>query len=516
VAVAGCAGAHAVMLHRDLKEAGYNVFLDFHSLGSGDYVDNIYKAIDECEDFILMLSQDALNERIYDENDIMVKEIMRAHEKNKPIIGIMLDGFEEFPQNLPEKLSFLPRVNCLSGKMVYYDAMFQRLTSGAFLISRPKNVVDESNKSNKINTLEWFKNLSFQDKSAYMKLLLDLSHEFESAPARINFYHYVEDFYRNFGIRETPPYNGDMPYDIVTYLAFFEPLYLILVSETLDISLVDEMFRYRFFAAVNNPTVQNSELLPQWNAYTNISALYDLWFEYLRSLNEKEDGYKSMNDIVYLFNYDLHKRQNIYRFVTGNFTPLNINFINKRSAKKELTLRLLRKEDKKDIVILQNEICQQITDKSIFVSLSDEEIDNALVKHLSFGLYENNKLIAFCLLMLNPDENSDLAKDCGCEEQSGNAVIDCMFTAPESRGFEIQKFLITVSVFVAARNKKERVFATVSPDNYFSTNNFLKSGFKIINTKMKYGFMRDFFMLTIDNELKKLFVVYGNPGEKKD
>ena len=155
------AGAHAVMLHRDLKEAGYNVFLDFHSLGSGDYVDNIHKAIDECDDFILMLSHDTLNERIHNEDDVILKEILRAYEKNKPIIGIMLDGFEEFPGNLPENLSFLPRVNCLSGKMVYYDAMFQRLTSGAFLTSRPKGIACEGNKSNKINTLEWFKNLSF-------------------------------------------------------------------------------------------------------------------------------------------------------------------------------------------------------------------------------------------------------------------------------------------------------------------------------------------------------------------
>ena len=499
------AGAHAVMLHRDLKEAGYNVFLDFHTLGSGDYIDNIHKAIDDCEDFILLLSQDALNERLHNKDDVMVKEIMRAYEQNKPIVGIMLDGFEEFPQNLPEKLSFLPRINCLSCKMVYYDAMFQKLVSGTFLSSRPKGIIAEGNKTNKINTLEWFKKLPFQEKSAYMKLLLDLSHEFESAPARTRFYRYVEDFFRNFGIRDTPPYDGDMPYDIVTYLAFFEPLYLILASETLDISLVDEMFRYRFFAAVNNPTVQNSELLPQWNSYTNISSLYDLWFEYLRSLNEKEGGCVSMNDIVYLFNYDLHKRQKAYRFVTNNFMSLDITFINKRSIKKELTLRLLSEEDQHNVQTLQNNVCQQMVDESLFVPLSDKEIENALSNHLSFGLYENEKMAAFCLLMLNPDIKSDLAKDCGCEEQIGNAVIDCMFVAPEYRGFEMQKFLIAVSIFTATRNKKERVFATISPDNHFSTNSFLKSGFHLKVTQEKYGFLRNFFMLTIDDEIKRLF-----------
>ena len=150
------AGAHAIMLHRDLKGAGYSVFLDLHTLGRGDFVDNIHNAIDDCKDFILLLSQDALNERIHSEDDVMLKEIMRAYEKNKPIIGIMLDGFEAFPQNLPKKLSFLSRVNCLPCKMVYYDAMFQRLISGTFLSSRPENVIFESDKKDKINTLEWF------------------------------------------------------------------------------------------------------------------------------------------------------------------------------------------------------------------------------------------------------------------------------------------------------------------------------------------------------------------------
>jgi hypothetical protein len=320
----------------------------------------------------------------------------------------------------------------------------------------------------------------------------------------MRFYRYVEDFFRNFGIRETPPYDGDMPYDIVTYLAFFEPLSLILVSETLHISLVDEMFRYRFFAAVNNPTVQNSELLPQWNAYTNITTLYNLWSEYLRDLNVQE-GCKSMGDSVYLYNFDLHKRQNAYRFVTSNFVPLKPTFINKRSQKKELTLRLLTKADKEAVVTLQNEICDNIPDKSIFVSLSDEEIENALSKHLPFGLFENERLASFSLLILNPEGTADLSRDLvKFNETENNAVIDCMFTSPAYRGYEMQRFLISASIFAATRNKKERVFATVSPQNIFSANNFLKSGFQVVATQKKYGFMRDYFMFVIDNELKKV------------
>lgn len=500
------AGAFAVMLYRDLTEAGYSVFLDHHTLGSGDFVENIYKVIDECGDFILLLSQDTLNERIHDKEDIIAMEIMRAYEKNKSIVGIMLDGFDVFPQSLPEELSFLPRINCLSGKIIYYEAMFQKLISGAFLVSRPQSTVVESDKSCKINTLEWFKNLSFQEKSAYMKLLLDLSHEFEVSSDRMHFYRYVDDFFRNFGIKETPPYKGDIPYDIVTYLAFFEPLYLILVSETLDISLVDEMFRYRFFAAVNNPTVQNSELLPQWQSYTNISALYDLWFEFIRDVCEKEGRSKGNDDIVYLYNYDLHKRQNAYIFVTSNFSPTEVRFLNKQLSKRVFTLRLLDERDIEEAMMLQSEVCKIILDDNVFVPLTDIEMENAITKQMSFGLYDsNNKLVAFSSLIITPDETSNLAVDCGYDDKNDSAVIDCMFTALDCRGFNTQRFLVQVSIFAATRYNKDMIFTTVSPDNFHSANNFVKSGFRLVNTKEKYGFTRDYYMLEVDDELKSLF-----------
>lgn len=107
------AEAHACMLYRDLVNAGYTVFFDHKTLGAGDFIDNIHHAIDSSTDFLLLLSHDALGDRIYQNDDILRQEIAYAFKRKKQIVGIMLSGFEAFPKNLPDDISYLPHVNCL-------------------------------------------------------------------------------------------------------------------------------------------------------------------------------------------------------------------------------------------------------------------------------------------------------------------------------------------------------------------------------------------------------------------
>lgn len=75
------AEAHAHMLYRNLTAAGYKVFFDSKSLGSGNFVQNIQEA-DACTDFLLLLSHKALSKRIHDPDDIMHKEISYAFQTN--------------------------------------------------------------------------------------------------------------------------------------------------------------------------------------------------------------------------------------------------------------------------------------------------------------------------------------------------------------------------------------------------------------------------------------------------
>jgi hypothetical protein len=51
--------------------------------------------------------------------------------------------------------------------------------------------------------------------------------------------------------------------------------------DVIDIRLLDDLFRYRFFIVVNNKDVQDMELLPDAPYYRNIYTMDSLWIKYI-------------------------------------------------------------------------------------------------------------------------------------------------------------------------------------------------------------------------------------------
>ena len=86
----------AKYLYNLLKSEGYNVFYDFETLSSGRFGDVLTKHIEECNDFILILSKDIFKDKNAD-TDWVQKEIHEALAREKNIIPIQLNGFD-FPK----------------------------------------------------------------------------------------------------------------------------------------------------------------------------------------------------------------------------------------------------------------------------------------------------------------------------------------------------------------------------------------------------------------------------------
>ena len=84
----------------------YRVSFDIDTLRNGDFDTELLRRIDECRDFILILSEGALD-RCVDPSAVASADWVRcelayALEKNKNIVPIMLAGFTAFPDNLPD------------------------------------------------------------------------------------------------------------------------------------------------------------------------------------------------------------------------------------------------------------------------------------------------------------------------------------------------------------------------------------------------------------------------------
>ncbi len=68
--------------------------------------------------------------------------------------------------------------------------------------------------------------------------------------------------------------------DVLNYLTFFETVYLMLEHDVLEIKLLDGLFGRRFFIVVNNPIVQEVDLLSNRKPYDNVYSLYQKWKSY--------------------------------------------------------------------------------------------------------------------------------------------------------------------------------------------------------------------------------------------
>lgn len=124
---------YARMIYLELKGRGYNTFFDFNSLRSGKFNENIFKAIDDCRYFILVLSNGALD-RCVNEDDWVRHEIEYALSKGKEIIPVCPSGSQRgFPDTMPESFEPLRHVQISRLEMDdLFDKSFDKIVEDRF------------------------------------------------------------------------------------------------------------------------------------------------------------------------------------------------------------------------------------------------------------------------------------------------------------------------------------------------------------------------------------------------
>lgn len=129
-------------IYQRLNNAGYSVFLDLERLGSGKFNVKLLSVIEQCQDFILILSPKALD-RCVNDDDWVRREVEHAMKCQKNIVPIILAGFEwPLQEELSESITELPYYNGISVSDVnVFNENIERLKK-RFLKSKPKPKFD--------------------------------------------------------------------------------------------------------------------------------------------------------------------------------------------------------------------------------------------------------------------------------------------------------------------------------------------------------------------------------------
>ena len=68
---------------------------------------------------------------------------------------------------------------------------------------------------------------------------------------------------------------------LVNYLVHLEGVAALVNEGVLRLNVITDLMAYRYFIAVNNPVVQETELLPNKDYYRGIFSIYDQWSKHL-------------------------------------------------------------------------------------------------------------------------------------------------------------------------------------------------------------------------------------------
>lgn len=120
--------AYAKLIFNEIRERGYDVFMDYESIDSGIFDTFILNQISSRAHFLLILTPDTL-ERCDEPGDWLRREIEQALDTQRNLIPVMVGGFQ-FKDNekyLTGKLADLPRYNGLSLFYEYFDAGIEKL-----------------------------------------------------------------------------------------------------------------------------------------------------------------------------------------------------------------------------------------------------------------------------------------------------------------------------------------------------------------------------------------------------
>lgn len=73
------------------------------------------------------------------------------------------------------------------------------------------------------------------------------------------------------------PFTEDDITKVASYMTFFEVMYLLISRNIIKLHMIDDLFAYQFFILLNNPYIQELELLPCQDYYMDVYRLASLW-----------------------------------------------------------------------------------------------------------------------------------------------------------------------------------------------------------------------------------------------
>ena len=223
-------------------------------------------------------------------------------------------------------------------------------------------------------------------------------------------------------------------------------------------------------------------------------------------------------------------------------SPHRITLRRHSGQKQEFLIRRCEEDDFDDIMALQRKICEEVGDPEIYSLVGEEEIKESLKLDHCFGVYLEGRpagasagpveescpagtsagpaedaepaamdsaprLVAFTVMIDNRISHRNYGSYVGYspEQQARCVSMEITVVDEPCRGYGMQKLFVYLREGVALHQGAAEAMVTIGPDNKYSLNNLLESGYEIIDTRPLYeGAMRHILRKRLKEETHRI------------
>jgi hypothetical protein len=157
----------AKLIKEKLSQQGLSVFLDKDNLGQSDYHEKLCSTIENCRNFIILLTHGSLERCNNDPEDYCRREIEIAiHSNRRTVLVAENDKLELSAENFPESIKIVSNLNAVICNSNYFEAFVNELLSR---LDRSSTVLEAEN--------EWSEMEGVTKSSAYRQWQNELLYE---------------------------------------------------------------------------------------------------------------------------------------------------------------------------------------------------------------------------------------------------------------------------------------------------------------------------------------------------
>ena len=159
-----------------------------------------------------------------------------------------------------------------------------------------------------------------------------------------------------------------------------------------------------------------------------------------------------------------------------------------RAARLPVTLRQCTREEAETVYRLQNEVRAMMPNPELFMPDTLENIQSYLEHDLCLGVWDGERLGAYFILRYCGHSEHNYAAFMGIPEAEWEhwANADSAIVHADFRGNGLQRLMLEAALPLFP-GRITHIGATVSPENQYSLNNALASGFAIVSRREMYG-----------------------------